>query len=111
MRKRIFDEMVSEAAGSLESMPMVDAVVFDWRVQAAGGRRDVCEDTSPWCCIGDLRGMQHAARACLPVGRTRCGQRQPLHVHTPCITRGGQHDGAVRRRARTRFRTCLCMPV
>ena len=69
MRKRIFDEMVSEAAGSLESMPMVDAVVFDWRVQAAGGRRDVCEDTSPWCRIGtsEACSMPHA-HACRSAG-------------------------------------------
>jgi hypothetical protein len=58
-----------------------------------------------------LGGMQHASLAYIAHRHSRLAQRERPHVHAPCIARGGQHDGAVRRRTRTRVRTCLCMPV
>ena len=69
MRKRLSDEMVSKVAGSLESMPVVDTVVFDSCAEAAGGRHDNREVTSPRCRIGTSEACSMpCAHACWSAG-------------------------------------------
>ena len=43
-------------------MTEMDGIIFDLRTEAAGGRRDAFEDTSPRCCIGtsEACNMAHA---------------------------------------------------
>ena len=52
MRKRIFDEAMSEYVETLIFILNVDAVVFDRRAEAVDGRRDDREVTSQRCRIG-----------------------------------------------------------
>ena len=62
MRKRGFDESMLEHVEALVLMAEMDAIIFDLRTEAAGGRRDAFEDTSPRCCIGtsEACNMAHA---------------------------------------------------
>ena len=69
MRKRVFDETMSEHIGALVFIPKVDAVAFDRRAEAAGGRREDREVTSPVCHIGTSEACCMAcAHACRSAG-------------------------------------------
>ena len=62
MRKRVFDESMSEHIEALVLMAEMDAIIFDRRAEAAGGRRGDREVTSPGCHIGtsEACSMPHA---------------------------------------------------
>jgi hypothetical protein len=52
MQKRVCDVTMLEHVGTLIFMPEMDAIIFEARAEAAGGRRDDREVTSPGCRYG-----------------------------------------------------------
>ena len=111
MRKRLSDEMVSEVAGSLESMPVVDTVVFDLCAEAAGGRHDDREVTSPRSRIGtsEARSMTcaHACRSAGAAAGSVSGCVCMLHAPHEAASTMARCAGALGREFALVF-ACLC---
>ena len=61
MRKRVFDAGMPEQLGTLIFMTEMDGIVIGASREAAGGRRDAREITSPGCHIGtsEAASMRH----------------------------------------------------
>ena len=109
MRKRFFDESMLEQVRALVLMTKMDAIIFDLRAEAAGGRREAFEDTTPGCHIGTSEACsmppahahQSARAAADSVSSCMC------MFHTP--HEAGSTMARCAGALKTRFCTCLCM--
>ena len=114
MRKPFFDEGMLEQVRALVFMPKVDAIIFDRRAEAVGGRRDGREVTSPRCHIGISEACSmphsHTCRSAGAAAGSVSGCMCMLHAPHEAASTMARCAGALGREFALVF-ACLCERV